>query len=465
MTGGTTVLSDEIVVRITSEPGASFVDRMIALVEGSERQRTPNEAALNVLLSALTVVFVVVCLTLWPIADYSGARQPVLVLVALLVCLIPTTIGALLSAIGIAGMDRLVRRNVLAMSGRAVEAAGDIDVLLLDKTGTITFGNRRATELLAPRRGGSGGAGRGGAAGLAGRRDARGSQHRRARPGGARRHQRAGPVAAPSWWEFSAVTRMSGLDLGGRTDPQGRGLRGGAVGRRQRCGGVGRGHLPARRARPARRRPPAGPRWWSPSSAAVAAPGCSGSSTSRTWSSPACRTLRRMRAMGIRTVMITGDNAVTAQGDRRRGRGRRLPGRGDARGQARADPQGAVGRPPGGDVRRRHQRRAGAGPGRRRGRDEHRHGGGQGGRQHGGPRLRPDQADRRRRDRQAAAHHPRGADHLLGGQRRREVLRDPAGDVRGGLPVARRPQRDAASARRSRPSSVPSCSTRWSSSR
>ena len=180
VTGGTTVLSDRIVVRITSDPGQSFVDRMIALVEGSERQRTPNEIALNVLLTALTVVFVVVCATLWPVADYSGARQPVLVLVALLVCLIPTTIGALLSAIGIAGMDRLVRRNVLAMSGRAVEAAGDVDVLLLDKTGTITLGNRQATELLpldgvTRRR-----ARRGGAALLAGRRDARGPQHRRA---------------------------------------------------------------------------------------------------------------------------------------------------------------------------------------------------------------------------------------------------------------------------------------------
>ncbi|WP_341924482.1 potassium-transporting ATPase subunit KdpB [Nocardioides psychrotolerans] len=149
VTGGTVVLSDRIVVRITSEPGHSFVDRMIALVEGSERQRTPNEIALNVLLTALTVVFVVVCATLYPIADYSDAHQSLIVLTALLVCLIPTTIGALLSAIGIAGMDRLVRRNVLAMSGRAVEAAGDVDVLLLDKTGTITYGNRQATELLA----------------------------------------------------------------------------------------------------------------------------------------------------------------------------------------------------------------------------------------------------------------------------------------------------------------------------
>ena len=148
VTGGTVVLSDRIVVRITSEPGHSFVDRMIALVEGSERQRTPNEIALNVLLIALTAIFVVVVATLYPLADYSDARQSIVVLTALLVCLIPTTIGALLSAIGIAGMDRLVRRNVLAMSGRAVEAAGDVDVLLLDKTGTITYGNRRATELL-----------------------------------------------------------------------------------------------------------------------------------------------------------------------------------------------------------------------------------------------------------------------------------------------------------------------------
>ncbi|MGN0064719.1 MAG: potassium-transporting ATPase subunit KdpB [Nocardioides sp.] len=147
VTGGTVVLSDQIVVQVTRDPGQSFVDRMIALVEGSERQRTPNEKALNVLLLALTAIFVLVVATLWPIADFAGARPSPVVLVALLVCLIPTTIGALLSAIGIAGMDRLVRRNVLAMSGRAVEAAGDVDVLLLDKTGTITHGNRRATEL------------------------------------------------------------------------------------------------------------------------------------------------------------------------------------------------------------------------------------------------------------------------------------------------------------------------------
>lgn len=148
VTGGTIVLSDRVVVRISSEPGHSFVDRMIALVEGSERQRTPNEIALNVLLSSLTAIFLVVVVTLYFVAGYSDAGQGVLVLTALLVCLIPTTISALLSAIGIAGMDRLLQRNVLAMSGRAVEAAGDVDVLLLDKTGTITYGNRQACAVL-----------------------------------------------------------------------------------------------------------------------------------------------------------------------------------------------------------------------------------------------------------------------------------------------------------------------------
>ena len=148
VTGGTRVLSDRIVVRITSKPGETFVDRMISLVEGAARQKTPNEIALNILLASLSIIFVVVALTLNPIASYAAAPVSVTVLVALLVCLIPTTIGALLSAIGIAGMDRLVQRNVLAMSGRAVEAAGDVTSLLLDKTGTITYGNRRASEFV-----------------------------------------------------------------------------------------------------------------------------------------------------------------------------------------------------------------------------------------------------------------------------------------------------------------------------
>ena len=162
VTGGTRVLSDRIVVEITQKPGESFIDRMIALVEGASRQKTPNEIALNILLASLTIIFLLATVTLQPLAIFSKANQPGIpdtsaldgngitgiVLVSLLVCLIPTTIGALLSAIGIAGMDRLVQRNVLAMSGRAVEAAGDVNTLLLDKTGTITLGNRQASEFV-----------------------------------------------------------------------------------------------------------------------------------------------------------------------------------------------------------------------------------------------------------------------------------------------------------------------------
>ncbi|WP_326827784.1 MULTISPECIES: potassium-transporting ATPase subunit KdpB [unclassified Streptomyces] len=148
VTGGTKVLSDRIVVRITSKPGETFIDRMIALVEGAARQKTPNEIALNILLASLTIVFLIAVATLQPFAIFAGAEQTIVILVALVVALIPTTIGALLSAIGIAGMDRLVQRNVLAMSGRAVEAAGDVNTLLLDKTGTITLGNRQAAEFL-----------------------------------------------------------------------------------------------------------------------------------------------------------------------------------------------------------------------------------------------------------------------------------------------------------------------------
>jgi K+-transporting ATPase ATPase B chain len=148
VTGGTRVLSDQIKVKVTSNPGETFLDRMIALVEGAERQKTPNEIALNILLAGLTIIFLLAVVTLQPFAIYSGAPQTVFVLVSLLVCLIPTTIGGLLSAIGIAGMDRLIQHNVLAMSGRAVEAAGDVDTLLLDKTGTITLGNRQASEFI-----------------------------------------------------------------------------------------------------------------------------------------------------------------------------------------------------------------------------------------------------------------------------------------------------------------------------
>lgn len=216
VTGGTTVLSDRIIVRITSTPGESFVDRMIALVEGARRQKTPNEIALTVLLATLTIIFLSAVLALQPMAWYSGGPQPVITLTALLVCLIPTTIGGLLSANGIAGMDRLVRRNVLAKSGRAVEAAGDIDTLLLDKTGTITFGDRQATELIPV----------GDASGSRLARAARLSSLADQTPEGrgivalcAAEHDLP-PVsqaeAGARFTPFTARTRMSGVDLGDR---------------------------------------------------------------------------------------------------------------------------------------------------------------------------------------------------------------------------------------------------------
>ncbi|MFD7819315.1 potassium-transporting ATPase subunit KdpB [Streptomyces sp. NPDC059785] len=217
VTGGTKVLSDRIVVRITTKPGETFIDRMIGLVEGAARQKTPNETALNILLASLTIVFLLACATLPPFADYAGTHLTLVVLVALLVCLIPTTIGALLSAIGIAGMDRLVQRNVLAMSGRAVEAAGDVSTLLLDKTGTITLGNRRAAEFVPVR--GTTAAEVAGAAQLSSLADETPEGRSivvlaKERYGLRERHQ--GEVVGAEWIAFTAQTRMSGVDLGGR---------------------------------------------------------------------------------------------------------------------------------------------------------------------------------------------------------------------------------------------------------
>jgi len=231
VTGGTTVLSDRIVVKITQEPGKSFIDRMIALVEGANRQKTPNEIALNILLAALTIIFVFAVATLQPLAIYSKVNNPGVantsaltdngvtgvVLVALLVCLIPTTIGALLSAIGIAGMDRLVQRNVLAMSGRAVEAAGDVNTLLLDKTGTITLGNREASEFIP-------------VAGVTAEQLADAAQLSSladetpegrsivvyAKQTYGLRERSPGELSKAHWVEFTATTRMSGVDLDGR---------------------------------------------------------------------------------------------------------------------------------------------------------------------------------------------------------------------------------------------------------
>jgi potassium-transporting ATPase ATP-binding subunit len=231
VTGGTTVLSDRIVIKITQEPGKSFIDRMIALVEGANRQKTPNEIALNILLAALTIIFLFAVATLQPLAIYSKINNPGVhdtsaltnngvtgvVLVALLVCLIPTTIGALLSAIGIAGMDRLVQRNVLAMSGRAVEAAGDVNTLLLDKTGTITLGNREASEFIP-------------VTGVTSEELADAAQLSSladetpegrsivvyAKQAYGLRERSPGELSHVHWVEFTATTRMSGVDLGGR---------------------------------------------------------------------------------------------------------------------------------------------------------------------------------------------------------------------------------------------------------
>ncbi|WP_181804385.1 potassium-transporting ATPase subunit KdpB [Streptomyces shenzhenensis] len=217
VTGGTKVLSDRIVIRITTKPGETFIDRMISLVEGAARQKTPNEIALNILLASLTIVFLLAVATLPPFADYAGTHLTMVVLVALLVCLIPTTIGALLSAIGIAGMDRLVQRNVLAMSGRAVEAAGDVSTLLLDKTGTITLGNRQASEFVPVR--GTTEAEVADAAQLSSLADETPEGRSvvvLAKEAYGLRERHQGELAGAEWIAFTAQTRMSGVDVDSR---------------------------------------------------------------------------------------------------------------------------------------------------------------------------------------------------------------------------------------------------------
>ncbi len=302
VTGGTRVLSDRIVVRVVAQPGESFLDRMIALVEGAERQKTPNEIALNILLSGLTIVFLLAVVTLQPFAVYSGAEQQVIVLVALLVTLIPTTIGALLSAIGIAGMDRLVRRNVLALSGRAVEAAGDCSTLLLDKTGTITLGNRQAAEFLPLP--GFEEAELADAAQLSSLADETPEGRSivvlaKERYGLRERHLSAGTLIP-----FTAETRMSGVDLDGRSIRKGAAD---AIGSWIEAAG---GAVPAE---------------LEPIVEKIAASG--GTPLVVASDSTALGVIHlkdvvkegmrerfaQLRSMGIRTVMITGDNPLTAR--------------------------------------------------------------------------------------------------------------------------------------------------------
>ncbi|WP_371933716.1 potassium-transporting ATPase subunit KdpB [Streptomyces castrisilvae] len=309
VTGGTKVLSDRIVVRITTKPGETFIDRMIALVEGAARQKTPNEIALNILLASLTVVFLLAVVTLQPFAVHAGAEQSMIVLTALLVCLIPTTIGALLSAIGIAGMDRLVQRNVLAMSGRAVEAAGDVSTLLLDKTGTITLGNRRATELLPLP--GVTGAELADAAQLASLADE--TPEGRSvvvlateRYGLRERHARE--LSGATWVAFTARTRMSGVDT------EGRAVRKGAAGSVLAWVGERGGSVPDEARALTDRIAGAGG-----TPLLVAVDDGSGARVlgvvhlKDVVKEGMPERFAELRRMGIRTVMITGDNPLTAK--------------------------------------------------------------------------------------------------------------------------------------------------------
>jgi len=303
VTGGTTVLSDFIKVRITSAPGSTFIDRMIALVEGAERQKTPNELALSILLAGLTIIFLIVCVTLWPLARYSGTELTATVLIALLVCLIPTTIGGLLSAIGIAGMDRLVRFNVIATSGRAVEAAGDVDTLLLDKTGTITFGNRMATEF-APVKGvrAEDLAGAALASSLADETPEGRSIVALAKSdfGLAEPTFKSGTtVVVP----FTAQTRISGVDAGGRS------IRKGAIDSILRYL-----DLPIERTPPEFRQAVERIAMSGGTPLAVAEDGrLMGVIHLKDIVKPAIKErFAALRAMGIRTVMVTGDNPITA---------------------------------------------------------------------------------------------------------------------------------------------------------
>jgi len=303
VTGGTRVLSDRLVVKISSNPGETFLDRMIGLVEGAQRQKTPNEIALSILLSGLTVIFLIAVATLWPFSVYAGSTPSLVVLIALLVCLIPTTIGGLLSAIGIAGMDRVMQRNVLATSGRAVEAAGDVDTLLLDKTGTITLGNRQAAEFIAaPGIDDATVAAVAFASSLADETPEGRSIVALARRAGAGND--LAPPPGATFVPFSAYTRMSGVDF---TD--GRAIRKGAPDAVRawvrETGGAETGTLGADVERIAR----AGG-----TPLLLAQHGrVLGAIYLKDVLKPNMRErFERLRAMGIRTIMVTGDNPLTA---------------------------------------------------------------------------------------------------------------------------------------------------------
>jgi K+-transporting ATPase ATPase B chain len=303
VTGGTRVLSDEIKVRITSNPGETFLDRMIKLVEGASRQKTPNEIALNILLAGLTIIFLLAVVTLQPFAIYSGAPQSIFVLVSLLVCLIPTTIGGLLSAIGIAGMDRMIQRNVIAMSGRAVEASGDVDVLLLDKTGTITLGNRAATQFFpAP---GVEEAYLADAAQLSSLADETPEGRSIVVLAKERYNLRGRDLSthAATFIPFSAQTRMSGVDLDGRI------IRKGALEAISRLTSNHGNGIPAELQVCVREISNAG---GTPLLVAESGRVLGAIALTDIVKGGMKERFDHLRAMGIRTMMITGDNPLTA---------------------------------------------------------------------------------------------------------------------------------------------------------
>jgi K+-transporting ATPase ATPase B chain len=432
VTGGTRVLSDWLIVSVAVNPGEAFIDRMIAMVEGAKRQKTPNEIALTILLIALTLVFLLATLFSVAVAR-EGAPVTITVLVALLVCLIPTTIGGLLSAIGVAGMSRMMASNVIATSGRAVEAAGDVDVLLLDKTGTITLGNRQAAAFIP-------------AAGVTELQLADAAQLSSLAdetPEGRSivilakqrfnlRERNLGQLQA-TFIPFSAVTRMSGIDMGTREV-----RKGAALALRKYVEALG---LPF------------------PAAVSQAVDEVARKGSTPLVVTDAGRVLGivelkdivkggikerfgELRRMGIRTVMITGDNRLTAAAIAAEA------GVDDFLAEAtpcnaQIDSRISERWPLGGDDRRRHQRCAGAGPSRRGGGHEFRYASRQRGGQHGRLGLQPDQAHRDRRGGQATAHHAWSADDVFRGQRCRQIFRHHSRGFCDDVPAARCARRHA----------------------